>query len=63
MFNVGVETGQLIFIAAVLGLTSVLRRLPATLPQGAWRVLPYSIGSVAAFWTIERVLWFMRIVM
>jgi hypothetical protein len=28
-----------------------------------WRMLPYSIGSVAAFWTIERVLWFMRIVM
>ena len=58
-FNVGVETGQLIFIAAVLSLMTVLRRLPLTAPQGAWRVLPYSIGSVAAFWTIERVLSFM----
>jgi hydrogenase/urease accessory protein HupE len=55
MFNVGVETGQLIFIAAVLSLVAVLKKLPLTAPQGAWRLLPYSIGSVAAFWTIERV--------
>lgn len=59
MFNVGVETGQLIFIAAVLGLMAVSRRLPLTVPQGVWRVLPYSIGSLAALWTIERVLSFM----
>ena len=54
-FNVGVETGQLLFIAVVLGLFAALRRIPVTLPQGAWRVLPYSIGGVAAFWTIQRV--------
>jgi hydrogenase/urease accessory protein HupE len=54
-FNVGVETGQLLFIAAVLSLVALLRRLPLTAPQSAWRVLPYSIGGVAAFWTIERV--------
>jgi hypothetical protein len=41
---------------------AVLRRLPMTMPQGAWRVLPYCIGSVAAFWTIERVLSFLAIV-
>jgi hypothetical protein len=55
MFNVGVETGQLAFIAVVLSLMAVLKRLPLTVPQGAWRLLPYAIGSVAAFWTIERV--------
>ena len=55
MFNVGVETGQLLFIAVVLSLFAVLKRLPLTAPQGAWRVLPYSIGGIAAFWTIERV--------
>jgi len=55
MFNVGVETGQLIFIAVVLSLVAVLKKLSFTAPQGAWRLLPYSIGSVAAFWTIERV--------
>lgn len=61
MFNVGVETGQLMFIAAVLGLWALVRRLPITLPQGAWRVLPYSIGSIAAFWTIDRVMSFISI--
>ena len=59
MFNVGVETGQLMFIAAVLALFAVLKRLPVTLPQGAWRVLPYSIGGIAAYWTIDRVMSFM----
>ncbi len=58
MFNVGVETGQLLFIVAVISLLALLRRLPLQVPQGAWRVLPYSIGSVAAFWTIERVMSF-----
>jgi hypothetical protein len=53
-----VETGQLLFIAVVVTLMSMLRRLPLQVPQGAWRVLPYSIGSIgsiAAFWTIQRV--------
>ena len=59
MFNVGVETGQLLFIAAVLGLIALLKRLPLTAPQGAWRLLPYSIGGVAAYWTIDRVVSFM----
>jgi len=58
MFNVGVETGQLLFIAAVVSMMTVLKRLPLTAPQGAWRLLPYSIGGIAAFWTIERVMAF-----
>jgi len=61
MFNVGVETGQLIFIAVVLSLVAVLKKLSFTAPQGAWRLLPYSIGSVAAFWTIERVASFLPV--
>jgi hypothetical protein len=59
MFNVGVESGQLVFIAVVLSLMALLRRLPLTAPQSAWRVPPYTIGSVAAFWTIERVMSFL----
>jgi hypothetical protein len=58
MFNVGVETGQLLFIAVVLGLMALLRGLHLTAPKGAWRLVPYAIGSVAAFWTIERVMSF-----
>jgi hypothetical protein len=60
-FNVGVETGQLLFIAAVLSLIAMLKRLPLTAPQGSWRVAPYAIGSVAAFWTIDRVMSFMPV--
>ena len=58
-FNVGVETGQLLFIAVVLSLIALLKRLPLSAPQGSWRLLPYSIGGVAAFWTIDRVMSFL----
>jgi hypothetical protein len=55
MFNVGVETGQIIFVVAVAAALAALRRLPVSLPEGAWRLAPYGIGSLAAFWTIQRV--------
>jgi len=58
MFNVGVEVGQLLFIGVVLCLLAVFRRLPLTAPDGAWRVAPYTIGGLAAFWTIQRVMSF-----
>jgi len=61
MFNVGVETGQLLFIGVVLSLIAILKRLPISAPQGAWRVLPYSIGGLAAFWTVDRVMSFMPV--
>jgi hypothetical protein len=53
-----VEVGQLSFIVLVLAVGSVLRRLP--LPRGDWavRVPAYAIGSVAAFWTIQRAVTF-----
>jgi len=58
MFNVGVETGQLLFVAVVMSLIALLKRLPLTAPAGTWRVAPYAIGSLAAFWTIQRVISF-----
>ena len=51
--GVHVEAGQLMFIAAVLLLWAGLGRL--RFPQWAWRVPVYAIGSLAAFWTIERI--------
>lgn len=59
LFNVGVETGQLLFIAVVLSGMALWRRLPLTAPAAAWRVAPYAIGALAAYWTIERVMSFM----
>ncbi len=55
MFNVGVETGQIIFVCIVLMLMAVLRRVPVNFPQGSWRLVPYSIGGIAAFWTLQRI--------
>ncbi|MCI0516307.1 MAG: HupE/UreJ family protein [Woeseiaceae bacterium] len=52
-FNVGVELGQLLFIAAVLLTWWIFRKIPW--PSWAWRVPVYGIGSMAAYWTIDRV--------
>ena len=60
-FNLGVEAGQLLFIAAVLVVVGLARKaldirhstFDTRFPW-AWRVPPYAIGSVAAFWTIHR---------
>ena len=55
LFNVGVEAGQLLFVAAVLGLiTPFLRPLEATPSWATW-FPAYAIGAVAMFWTMERV--------
>ncbi|HEX7080674.1 MAG TPA: HupE/UreJ family protein [Gammaproteobacteria bacterium] len=53
-FNVGVEIGQLLFIAAVLGLACVWRRGPWPAPEWWPRAAAYGIGSVSAFWVLER---------
>jgi hydrogenase/urease accessory protein HupE len=57
-FNVGVEIGQLLFIAAVLaamaGARLLARRLGMARTAWTWRLAPYGIGSVSAFWLIQR---------
>jgi hypothetical protein len=55
MFNVGVETGQLLFVGAVLLLRLFLQRVWTTPPERLWRVMPYTIGGIASWWLIERV--------
>lgn len=54
LFNVGVELGQLLFIAVVLSIGWLLTRLPRALPLWTRWAPPYIIGSLAAFWFIER---------
>ena len=55
MFNVGVETGQILFVSVVLMLMAVHERLPVNWPKGSWKLMPYAIGSTAAFWILQRV--------
>jgi hydrogenase/urease accessory protein HupE len=61
-FNLGVEVGQLLFIAAVLVAIALVRKLARGFslapPLWAWRVPPYAIGGVAAFWLVQRVVAF-----
>jgi hydrogenase/urease accessory protein HupE len=57
-FNVGVEIGQLLFVAAVLLVARLVRVLHLPVP-GWWpRAAAYAIGSVATFWVFERVVAF-----
>ncbi len=57
-FNIGVEAGQILFICGVLILGLLVHRLFPLLERGQARlvrVAGYGIGSLAAFWVIERV--------
>jgi hypothetical protein len=53
-FNVGVEIGQLMFVGLVLALGWALRQLQVGWPSWAEPLPAYAIGTVAAFWLIER---------
>lgn len=57
-FNFGVELGQILFVMLVLAAFALVTRLvPAVLGlrAGLVRVTSYLIGSMAAFWVIERI--------
>jgi len=53
-FNVGIEIGQLLFITAVLAATWLLRGPIAQAPGWLRRAPAYAIGSLAAYWCLER---------
>jgi len=59
MFNVGVELGQIAFVTVVAGVFVLIGRLKLPEWKLGRKVLPYAIGSIAAFWTIERTLSFL----
>jgi hydrogenase/urease accessory protein HupE len=63
-FNLGVELGQIIFVAAVIGIYGITRRAVRSLgggdlSLGALRPLQkpaaYLVGSVASFWMVQRI--------
>jgi hydrogenase/urease accessory protein HupE len=55
-FNVGVECGQLAFVAVVSSLAALLARLRlgARVERYGLNAAPYAIGTLAAFWFFER---------
>ena len=54
-FNIGVELGQLIFIAGVLLTQRLARALISAPAQNARFAAGYAIGVAATFWTAERI--------
>jgi hydrogenase/urease accessory protein HupE len=53
-FNVGVEVGQLAFVFLVLALARSFRTLEIVWPRWALRLPGYVVGSLGAFWFIQR---------
>ncbi|RLA68619.1 MAG: HupE/UreJ family protein [Epsilonproteobacteria bacterium] len=58
-FNIGVELGQLLFVATIVFIVVMLQRLsaPALLNKLQTTVV-YMIGGISSFWLIERILSF-----
>jgi hydrogenase/urease accessory protein HupE len=54
-FNLGVEAGQLAFILVALLAAWAIRTLELDRPQWVTRLPGYAVGSLGAFWTIQRV--------
>ena len=54
-FNVGVELGQLGFVALVLVMGYSCRALNERWPRWAAMLPGYAVGTAGAFWTIQRV--------
>jgi hydrogenase/urease accessory protein HupE len=55
-FNVGVEIGQVSFVALVLLLERSFRILEIRWPRWAEALPGYTVGSLGAYWTVQRVL-------
>lgn len=54
-FSIGVETGHFLFIGVVLLVAVMVRRLKIRVPEWSDLVPPYTVGTLAMFWVVERV--------
>jgi hydrogenase/urease accessory protein HupE len=54
LFNLGVEIGQLFFIFLIVGLERSFRTLEIRWPRWAEALPAYTVGSLGAYWTIQR---------
>jgi hydrogenase/urease accessory protein HupE len=53
-FNVGVELGQLVFVFTALALARSFKVLEVRWPRWIEALPGYAVGSLGAFWTIQR---------
>jgi hypothetical protein len=54
LFNIGVELGQIGFVLLIFAVVKSFRLLEITWPGWVELVPGYAVGSLGAFWTIER---------
>jgi hypothetical protein len=54
-FNLGVELGQLVFVAALLLLRPLWRWLEQALGQRVTAASYYAMGTLAMYWFFERI--------
>jgi len=54
LFNVGVEIGQIAFVLLVVLLERAFRTLEIRWPRWAEALPGYAVGSLGAYWTIQR---------
>jgi hydrogenase/urease accessory protein HupE len=54
-FNVGVELGQLLFIAVATSILALAGRLRLSDSRWGQLATPYCIGGIAMFWVIQRI--------
>jgi hypothetical protein len=56
LFNIGVEIGQLSFVGLILALERAFRVLEIRWPRVVEALPGYAVGSLGAYWTIQRTL-------
>jgi hydrogenase/urease accessory protein HupE len=56
LFNLGVEAGQLLFVMVVLLLARAFRVVELRVPRLLEALPAYAVGSLGAYWTIQRVM-------
>jgi hydrogenase/urease accessory protein HupE len=61
-FNLGVEAGQLAFVFAVVFLERAFRTMEIHWPRWAQMLPGYAVGSLGAFWMIQRTLMMLGVI-
>ena len=56
LFNIGVEAGQLFFVGVIVALERAFRALEIRWPRFVEALPGYAVGSLGAYWTIQRTL-------
>ena len=56
LFNLGVELGQLAFVAVALAVWQVVRRTAVRRWSFIYQIPPYTIGCLGAWWTMQNAL-------